>query len=693
MRSSSWCRNLAGLVTVIGVLGLAADPPPRAQTAAPLFSVPAPQADASDARAQAPARRSRRLLVNGVVLRALMQAGGPERPAVTLNLFPDVQPALVRERLEVAASGHTTWVGHVPGDPQSTVALTWDGRNLSGGVATAAGAYELVPTADGATVVSERDFTPPVELEPIEPPRPVGARERAAAGGGFDAPLDTARIDVLLLYTPAARVKVGGASQIQSQMANAIAVTNTAFQRSGIDAVLNAVSVQELPYTEGSSLSNDLAELAPGGTWNDAMEAARAALGADLVALVTGRASASGGCGIAYLGPYSTYAFSVTEQACLYSGQWSFSHELGHNFGARHAPGDSSDTTPVCPTYACAYREGTIRTLMAYYVSGSAMSRILNFSSASVLEAGLPTGNSLRDNARKIRETAAAVAAYRAGGGGPGEPTAPSGLHAAVDGASAQLTWTPAGGATAHRLQVGIAPGDSSIHANLPTQSNGSHVLVNLTPRTYYWRVRGSNAAGFGPFSPEGSFVVAPPAGPGVPRQFAAWANGATVTLSWLAPASGGQVTGYALEAGSAPGLANVVVATLGGSPATFTGVPLGTYYLRLRAVGPAGRSAPTPDAVLTVAGCVPPGPIGLTGQVAGAIVTLSMTTPTSGTTPVTYVVGAGRAPGAIDVGVFRLGAPGMSVAAPPGVYFVKAAATNACGMSPISNEVRIVVP
>ncbi len=72
--------------------------------------------------------------------------------------------------------------------------------------------------------------------------------------------------------------------------------------------------------------------------------------------------------------------------------------------------------------------------------------------------------------------------------------------------------------------------------------------------------------------------------------------------ISWRAPTSGGAVTGYVLEAGSAPGLSDIALIPLGPTTGlSAAGVPAGTYHLRVRAVGAAGVSAPTGDVVLTV--------------------------------------------------------------------------------------------
>jgi hypothetical protein len=600
MKLSSWCRSAVVLAACLTADGLALTA--QGQGRAPLFVETSEPPRANLAARDRRARRARRLRISTPALAGLMRRDVAARATQDVNLFPDVVLTVVRERLETGRLGHTSWVGHVAGDPESTVSLTWDGRVLSGGVVTGGRAYDVAPDTDGTVTVVERGADPPApELPSLEPPA-----SRAAEAYVQDLAADgsTAAIDLLILYTPSARANAGGLAQIESQLVNAVAVTNAAFQRSGVNAVMTAVGVQELAYVEREFLRDDLDAISVGGAANPAVEALRSATGADLVALITGRPATSSGCGIAWLGPSSAYPFSATEQVCLYAGQWSLTHELGHNFGARHAPGDTSDTTPTCGSYACGYREGTIRTLMAYYVSGFAPSRVLNYSSATILEpagSGVPTGNSLQNNARQISETAGTVATYRA-----------------------------------------------------------SEPPLSL---------------------------------PGVPRQFSATVAGNVVTMSWLPPSSGGAVTGYELEAGSTHGAANVLSTTVTGPTLSIGGVGPGTYYARLRSVNPAGRSVPTPDLAVVVGGCTAPGPIVLSANRSGNVVSLTWTTP-AGTAPFSFTLGAGSAPGAIDRGILPMGGvTTYNVTPPPGVYYVKAIATNACGNGPISNEVAVTVP
>ena len=178
-------------------------------------------------------------------------------------------------------------------------------------------------------------------------------------------------------------------------------------------------------------------------------------------------------------------------------------------------------------------------------------------------------------------------------------PDAPADLVAAVSGSLVTLGWTPAGGGpiTGYRVEAGLSPG--SAEYLVAVNATESSYSVSVPPGVYYARVRALGACGDNGTSNEAQIVVggaaAPPAAPFDPS---ATVNGSTVGITWTAP--GGQ-TGYQLEAGTAPGLTNAAVLTLG-NVTTFTapGVPSGAYFVRIRARNAAGLG-PASDEVLVI--------------------------------------------------------------------------------------------
>ncbi len=179
---------------------------------------------------------------------------------------------------------------------------------------------------------------------------------------------------------------------------------------------------------------------------------------------------------------------------------------------------------------------------------------------------------------------------------------------------------------------------------------------------------------------------------PGAPTGLAANVQGNAVTLNWNAPAAGGAAASYLVEAGNAPGSAN-----LGSAPTTSTslavgGVPTGQYFVRVRARNAVGTSAPTSDVIVSV-GCTPPAPPStFTAVVTGNSVAVTWAV-AAGTT--STVIDAGYAAGATALST-PFAAPAGSVAVPNvprGTYYLRARALNACGTSSASVERTVVIP
>jgi hypothetical protein len=193
---------------------------------------------------------------------------------------------------------------------------------------------------------------------------------------------------------------------------------------------------------------------------------------------------------------------------------------------------------------------------------------------------------------------------------------------------------------------------------------------------------------------------------PSAPQNLRVSVSGSTLSITWQNTV-GGPVTNVLVEAGSAPGRADIVNGAALGTGGTFvaTNVPNGQYYVRLRAVGPGGVSAASNEVSATVGAVValappasaPLAPFNLNAAVgAGRTVTLNWWTSDHGTPATAIVLEAGSRPGAADL-VPGLALPFGEQAAfagvPPGVYYVRVRSSNSGGLSPASNEIRLVVP
>jgi hypothetical protein len=178
-------------------------------------------------------------------------------------------------------------------------------------------------------------------------------------------------------------------------------------------------------------------------------------------------------------------------------------------------------------------------------------------------------------------------------------------------------------------------------------------------------------------------------AAPGAPQSLSSTVSGQFVQLNWAAPAGGGQ-TEYQLEAGSAPGLANIASFILGNSPSFSVTAPVGNYYVRARARNGCGTGAPSNEILVAVGGCsAPTAPANLRFTRNGQFVTLNWDGVAGAQS---YQLEAGSAPGLSNYFLGTVAGP-LTATAPPGTYHVRVRARLACGVvGAVSNEVVIAL-
>ena len=619
-----------------------------------------------------------------------------------LELFPDtsVQAELVSR--EVNSDGSLSWSGRVPGQPLSSVTFVQTGSVLQGSVRLDDGAYSIEPAA-GLRAHTIRQVNPGPPGEERVPLQAPAAPQADALGALATSSDDGSIIDILVVYTAAARAAAGGTDDaIRARIMLGVTETNTAYANSGVVQRLRLVGAELIDYTEGSEIGLDLERVTGVDEgFMDGVHARRDQLGADLVSLIVG--NDSGSCGVAWLmqTPSVTFApqaFSVTAYDCI-SPNYTFGHELGHNMGAAHAP-DDPNLQPVYP-YAYGYKDpaSLFRTVMAYNCPVSGCPRILYFSNPGVSYGGRATGTFERhDNALALNNTHTIVANFRQAvtpGLGP-----PQSLTVATSGTTATLAWTaPASGAaTGYVIEAGSASGLANL-ALLPTGAATSLVVPGLSPGLYFVRVRATSAEGVGAPSNEIQLLMTPqgrciaPAGP--PVLSAATVLGNLVTLSWTAPTVGGPVDSYVLGAGYSAGTLDAAIVETGTNALSVT-VPaaFGRYFVRVAGQNPCGVGTPSNEVIVTVGPALPGPPAALAATLApGGAVTMSWNAPVSGDAPDSYVLEAGTAFGASDIGTAETPSSTFLVMATPGTYFVRVRARNAAGIGPASGDLRVVVP
>jgi Fibronectin type III domain len=181
-----------------------------------------------------------------------------------------------------------------------------------------------------------------------------------------------------------------------------------------------------------------------------------------------------------------------------------------------------------------------------------------------------------------------------------GIPTAPFNLFSTVSGGLVYLGWQAPflGVVTTYVVEVGSSPGSADRY-NVRTASSQPNVSGLIPGGTYYIRIRAENGCGVGPASNEVTVVVGTP--PLAPRDLTARQADGFVRLFWNVGEGTQRVDDFIVEAGSGPGLANLAIFATRATTLSVLRPPPGIYYVRVRARGPSGLSAPSSDVIVIV--------------------------------------------------------------------------------------------
>jgi hypothetical protein len=300
--------------------------------------------------------------------------------------------------------------GEIADDPNNSVMIVRQGNQLSGTIRANGQLYNLQPLAGGGHAIARIDeskmpadhpsaYTDMWRASLAEHPQVKAATARATA-------LAPVTVRVMVVFSNAAATAVGNTT---TKANLAISESNQSFANSGANVSFQLAGVYTANYTN-SSFDTDLSRFR--GTTDgylDSYHTTRNNIAADVAVLITTNTQY---CGLGYLNSNAASAFSVTAASCM-TGYYSFAHEIGHNFGARHDPATDPSTTPVA--YAHGYRSPTNawRTIMAYNCSPSCP-RINYWSNPAKTYGGQAMGTTTRsNNARLLNERVATVAAFR----------------------------------------------------------------------------------------------------------------------------------------------------------------------------------------------------------------------------------------------------------------------------------------
>jgi hypothetical protein len=621
--NAAWIRRLAGTgLLMTGALAITVEAPAQQLTAGGLFRNPGVDIQgpaASGGRVILPSQDSPVIVRSRLVDVDFALLGGASTPAVDaaewrsgtmveFNLFDDTTVLAMLHEIVRNDSGSYSWVGYVAADPMSSVTLVINDGILVGNVTTSRGTYQIRPTASGHVVHETDQSLYPEELEPIPVEAPVKA----------DAPTvdDGSLIDMLVVYTPAARIAAGGTAAMLNLIDLAITETNAAYASSNITPRLRLVHAEEVAYTEyggASAFSNALSELrATADGVIDNVHTLRDTYGADAVQMLISDPTY---CGLAYRmvvesAGFASSAFGVTAYNCA-TGYYSFGHELGHNQGSHHDRYVTGTDSTVFP-YSFGYvhvgaSAGTSwRTILAYGnlcsdTFGSGCTRVQYFSNPDVNYVdGNPTGvatssANAASNRLSINNTAVTFANFREAV--DAAPAAPTNLAAAApSGTQIDLSWTDNAdnetGFDLWRRQKNGGVWSSWTKQTLAANATSRSVTGLTAGKKYQFKLRATNGSGDSTWVTVIKTTSGPPA---APTNLAATSpNGTKISLTWTDNAN--NETGFHLwrrqkNGGVWSGWTTQTLAA-NKTAQTVTGLTAGKkYQFKLRATNASGNS------------------------------------------------------------------------------------------------------
>ncbi len=286
---------------------------------------------------------------------------------------------------------------------------------------------------------------------------------------------------------------------------------------------------------------------------------------------------------------------------------------------------------------------------------------------------------------------------------GPTLPGTPVQFTGQVSGNTLSLRWLApisGGRVDTYVLDAGYSPGSTLV--SIPLGARPEATVPGVPAGTYLLRVRAVGPAGASASSNEVAVTVGGCAtAPAPPRGLAARASGAAVTLTWKDD-QGCEGRRFKLLVGTRSGVANIgAMPQL--DPTLTTVLPAGEYFVRVITETLGGVSAPSNEVRIVGGGAcpLPAVPLTLSAGVDNRVLTLqwdaanrAAAEAVDAATPFTYVLEAGLAQGASNLGVHQVGrGTTVSMPVPPGRYFVRVRAASACGLGPASNDVTVTVP
>lgn len=242
----------------------------------------------------------------------------------------------------------------------------------------------------------------------------------AIADGALGAE-DGTRIDLLIVYTTAARLEAGGVPEVEAQALLAVELGNEALANSLVSTQIRVVHMEEIALVEAAPANSlvDLERVAdPADGFVDHVPVLRDTHQADIVAVLVGPANT---CGVAaameVISPdFAPFAYCLANWSCA-AGILALPHVIAHVMGCADQREDGG--SPALP-FAWGYQDpgGAFRTVMTVLAPCPDCPQIMLFSNPALTFLGVPIGvdsgqPDSADNVQALNITRTTVANFR----------------------------------------------------------------------------------------------------------------------------------------------------------------------------------------------------------------------------------------------------------------------------------------
>lgn len=242
------------------------------------------------------------------------------------------------------------------------------------------------------------------------PPPAAGLRTRMAAILAPVAADSPTTLDLMLVYSSAARDAQGGDAAMQAFCRKVLDRDNLVMANSKTGSQFRLVYCGVSPIAESGNIGADLSLIHQ----NPEIAAKRNAVGADFCQLIVQKSGSSivgTGYLMVMLGQwFAGNAFSVVKAASAYA-TYSSIHELGHNMGCDHNP-QSSSGGGILP-FSFGFGKNGTGDVLCYGVTRLPILSVGTRGPFLYNGKAYPMGNSGCDNISTVRYTSATCAAFR----------------------------------------------------------------------------------------------------------------------------------------------------------------------------------------------------------------------------------------------------------------------------------------